>query len=183
MTLTVKEKEHWKERISRKINQAIDALCAERDPGLRERIRLAARQRAVESLGIAESQTRLAEIKNTKEALDAEESTLMRTMAAKVVRMECHTDGTYMQRTAIDNAIRDRQKVHEKELLAADPLGQQILELQLEQEDLLDTVWLATSPVQIKQLWSRVAEILHQQPTALQKHALSLEPVTDDSGA
>ena len=40
MTLTVKEKEHWKERISRKINQAIDALCAEHDPGFRERIRM-----------------------------------------------------------------------------------------------------------------------------------------------
>ena len=30
MTLTVKEKEHWKERISRKIDQAIDTLCAQR---------------------------------------------------------------------------------------------------------------------------------------------------------
>ena len=181
MTLTVREKEHWKERISRKINQAIDALCAERDPGFRERIRMTARQRAVESLGIAESQSRLAEIKSTKEALDSEERTLIRTMAEKVVKAEHHPDATYWQQTSVDNAIRDRQSVHEKELLAADPLGRKILELQLEQEDLLDTVWLATSPVQIKQLWSRVAEILHQQPTTLQQHALSLEPVTDDS--
>ena len=46
MTLTVKEKEHWKERISRKIDQAIDALCAENDPTFHERIRIAARQRS-----------------------------------------------------------------------------------------------------------------------------------------
>jgi hypothetical protein len=182
MTLTVKEKEHWKERISRKITQAIDALCAESDPGFRERIRISARQRAVESLGIAESQARVAEIKSTKEALDTEERSLIRTMAAKVVKAENYSDSTYMQQTAVDNAIRDRQTVHEKELLAADPLGKKILDFQLEQEDLLDTVWLATSPVQIKQLWSRVGEILNQQPTALQTHALSLEPVTDDSG-
>jgi hypothetical protein len=180
MTLTVKEKEHWKERISRKINQAIDALCAERDPGFCERIRITARQRAVESLGIAQSHSRLAEIKNTREALDSEERTLIRTMAAKVVTTGYHPDATYLQQNAVDNAIRDRQSVHEKELLAADPLGQQILELQVEQEDLLDTVWLATSPVQIKHLWTRVAEILHQQPTALQKHALTLEPVPAD---
>jgi hypothetical protein len=85
-----------------------------------------------------------------------------------------------MQQTAVDNAIRDRQAVHEKELLALDSLGQKILGLQLEQEDLLDTVWLATSPVQIKQLWSRVGEILNQQPTALQQHALALEPIPDN---
>ena len=180
MTLTVKEKEHWKERISRKINQAIDALCAEHDPSFRERIRTTSRQRAIESLGIAESQSRLTEIKSTKEALDSEEKTLIRTMATLVVKTEHQSDSPYWQQNAVDSAIRDRQQVHEKELLAADPLGRKILELQLEQEDLLDTVWLATSPVQIKQLWSRVAEILHQRPTALQQHALSLEPVTDD---
>jgi len=78
MSLTVKEKEHWKERISRKITQAIDALCAEQDPGFRERIRSAARQRAVESLGIADSLARVAEIKNSKEALDLEEKALLR---------------------------------------------------------------------------------------------------------
>lgn len=180
MTLTVKEKEHWKERISRKITQAIDALCAERDPGFRERIRIVARRRAAESLGIAESQARVAEIKSTKEALDVEERSLIRTMAAKVVKAEHYSDNTYVQQTAVDNAIRDRQTVHEKELLALDPLGQKILGLQLEQEDLLDTVWLATSPVQIKQLWSRVGEILNQQPTALQQHALALEPIPDN---
>ena len=121
-------------------------------------------------------------IRNTHHDSNRErERTLIRTMAAKVVKAEHHPDATYLQQAAIDNAVRDRQKVHETELLAADPLGRKILELQLEQEDLLDTVWLATSPVQIKQLWSRVAEILHQQPTALQQHALSLEPLTDES--
>jgi len=180
MAITVKEKEHWKERISRKIDQAIDDLCAKHDPGFREQIRLTARQRAVESLGITESQSRLAEIKSVKEALDVEEKALFRTMASQVVKSEYSLDSVYSQKNVIDSAIRDRQRIHEKELFAADPLGQQILQLQLEQEDLLDTVWLATSPVQIKQLWNRVAEILHQQPTKLQEHALSLEPVSDD---
>jgi len=95
------------------------------------------------------------------------------------LRRKHYSDSTYALQSAVDNAIRDRQAVHQKELLALDPLGQKILELQLEQDDLLDTVWLATSPVQIKQLWGRVAEILNQQPTALQQHALTMEPVRD----
>ncbi len=179
MTLTVKEKEHWKERISRKIDQAIDALCAEHDPAFLERTRIAARQRAIESLGIVEPQMRLAEIKSIREALEAEERTLFQTMVSQVVKTDGLPCTIYSQQTAIDSAIRDRQKVHIKELLAADPLGRQILQLRLEQEDLLDTVWLASSPAQIKQLWNRVAEILNQKPTTLQQHALSLEPVTE----
>jgi len=180
MTLTVKEKEHWKERISRKIDQAIDAQCAEHDPALLERIRVTARQRAIESLGIVEPQIRLDEIKSIREALEAEERALYRTMVSRVMKTDGLPDAIYSQQSAIDRAIRDRQKVHEKELLAADPFGRQILQLRLEQEDLLDTVWLATSPVQIKQLWNRVAEILNQQPTTLQQLALSLEPAPDD---
>jgi len=182
MTLTVKEKEHWRERISRKIDQAIDTLCAQRDPGYRERVRAAARQRALESLGIAQSQARLAEIDGAKESLDREKNQLLGQMAVKIGRPDTSSISYYAQKEAIDNAIRARQKVHEKEFLAADPLGQHILDLQLEQEDLLDTVWLATSPVQIKQLWSRVGEILNQQPTMLQQHALALTPVPDDNG-
>ena len=56
--------------------------------------------------------------------------------------------------------IQTRQRLHEKDLLAAEPLGRRILELRLEQENLLDTVWLATSEAQIKQLWSQVNEML-----------------------
>ena len=180
MSLTVKEKEHWKERIARKIELAIETLCAEQDPHFRERVRNEARRRAIESLGIAASHGRLAEIERAKESLKREKDKLLNAMCAELLGAD-HQYAAYGLESAIEKAIRERQKVHEQELLAADPLGRKIQDLQREQEDLLDTVWLATSPVQIKQLWGRVAEILNQQPTALQTHALSLEPVTDDS--
>jgi hypothetical protein len=180
MSLTVKEKEHWKERIARKIELAIETLCAEQDPHFRERVRNEARRRAIESLGIAAPNRRLAEIDLAKESLKREKEKLLTTMGAELLGADHHYPA-YGVESAIEKATRERQKVHEQELLAADPLGRKILDLQREQEDLLDTVWLATSPVQIKQLWGRVAEILNQQPTALQTHALSLEPVTDDS--
>ena len=157
-----------------------DTVAEHHEPRFRERIQWAARRRALESLGIVEPKTRLAEIKLAKEELDEEENTVLHAMGAQVLGADHRSYAPYGLHAAVENAILNRQKVHEKELLAAEPLGQRILELQHEQEDLLDTVWLATSPVQIKQLWSRVAEILDQQPTALQQHAFALEPVPDN---
>ena len=40
-------------------------------------------------------------------------------------------------------------------------------------------VWLATSPKQIKQLWSKVAELLGDQQTQLQRDALAIDPVDE----
>src|SRR5438874_6732960 len=47
--LTVTEKEHWKERIERRLDKRIEAIWA-RDPNLKERIDDEARQKALESL-------------------------------------------------------------------------------------------------------------------------------------
>ena len=54
----------------------------------------------------------------------------------------------------------------------ATPLGQQIQNLKREQEELLDTVWIATSPVQIAKLWSRVVALLGDSLTDLQQETL-----------
>ena len=59
MTLTVKEKEHWKQSIERKVKRAIDELYAQGEPGLQVRIEKEAKQKAFESLGIREWQERL----------------------------------------------------------------------------------------------------------------------------
>ncbi len=177
MTLTIEEKEHWKERISRKIDLAIETLCDEHDPNILVRVGWRADRLALESLDIVETHTRLHEIKVAKEALDREENTLLRKLGAELRILDCPSHDSCGLRNAIENMIQTRQRLHEKDLLAAEPLGRRILELRLEQENLLDTVWLATSEAQIKQLWSQVNEMLHQQPTNLQQHVLSLDPV------
>jgi hypothetical protein len=41
---------------------------------------------------------------------------------------------------------------------------------------LLDTVWLAASTAQIKQLWTKVGELLGDEPTTLEREALAIEP-------
>ena len=45
---------------------------------------------------------------------------------------------------------------------------------------LLDTVWLATSGQQIKELWKKVADLLSEEQTPLQKEALAIQPVTEE---
>ncbi|MBX3439234.1 MAG: hypothetical protein KF861_17215, partial [Planctomycetaceae bacterium] len=60
--LTVKEKEHWKERISRKVDQAVDRLLTQNDSEYLTRITSDAQQMALDSLGVRELQAKLKEI-------------------------------------------------------------------------------------------------------------------------
>jgi hypothetical protein len=84
------------------------------------------------------------------------------------------------QHNEVSNAIDRRQAVHEDELLAEDPQGQEILRLRQEKENLLDTVWLTTSGQQIKELWKKVVDLLGDEQTQLQKEALALAPKSED---
>lgn len=57
-----------------------------------------------------------------------------------------------------------------------------MLALRKEKEELLDTVWLATSGKQIKDLWQKVSDLLQQEPTPLQQDALAMkEPIARPS--
>ena len=48
-----------------------------------------------------------------------------------------------------------------------------------EQEELTDVVWLATSPREIKTLWSKVTELMEDDATRLQQEALAIEPADE----
>ena len=74
----------------------------------------------------------------------------------------------------IRQAIQQRQASHEQELFAADARGQHILRLRRERDNLQDTVWLASSPAGLRQLWAKVLHVLDEEPTALQRQALTL---------
>ena len=80
----------------------------------------------------------------------------------------------------VDQAIDKRKGVIEDELLAETDLGRQILKLRHERESLLDAIWLDTSPKQVKDLWSKVADLLGDEPTQLERDALAIPPVGDD---
>lgn len=179
--LTVTEKEHWRERITRRIDKKIEAIAAEQ-PNLIDRVQRESREKALQSLGLAElpaEQDRLEEeeskIKKRQEAI--ERAMLAKVRGVPVEDIDHHY--RYGTDTEITNAIQRRQKVHEDELFAQDPIGQKILALRNEKEELLDTVWLASSPKQIKELWTKVAALLGDEQTRLQKDALAIPPVEE----
>ncbi len=180
--LTVTEKEHWKNRIARRIDKRIEVITAG-DPNFFERIERDARQRALESLGLAEYQAELDELERQKETLEKREKRLHRAMLAKIRGVEPDDlDDYYSYRhdSEVDNAVKRRKAVHEDELLAESELGQQVLRLRQEKDELLDVVWLATSGTEIRQLWQKVVELLGDEQTQLQKDALAIEAAADD---
>ena len=83
MPLTVTEKEHWKDRISNRIEKRIEQLQAA-EPNLKDRIDREARQRALQSLGLAEMQADLDRIEREKKLLEKKEKQTHRRMLAHV---------------------------------------------------------------------------------------------------
>jgi hypothetical protein len=180
MSLTVAEKQHWKERIARRIEKKIETLLAA-EPNLMDRIHRDARQRALQSMGLADWQAELDGIEHQKETLDKRSQQVLKAMLAHVrgvptedIEGTCY--GCYREEE-VKSAVAKRQKVHEDELLGECDTGREVLRLRQEQEDLLDTVWLASSTSQLKTLWSKVNALLGTTPTQLERDALEIEPV------
>jgi hypothetical protein len=179
--ITVTEKEHWKQRIARRISQAIAELVDREDPGYLTRVQHDARQAAMKHLGIAELLTREKSLEDQERKLHQEKQELhwqivaaIRKVTPEEVRAHyCNAPAEW------ERAVRERQEAEERRLMAASPLGAVILKLKREEEELLDTVWLATSPKQIKSLWQGVAELVSAEPTALQRQALQDDGATD----
>jgi hypothetical protein len=176
--LTVTEKEHWKERIERRLDNRIEAIWA-REPNLKERIDDEARQKALESLHLAELSREADEIDQQKEQIDKRLSQIAKQMLAVVrgVPVDAVDEYHYRAEQEIEAAVIRRQRVFEDELLAAHEIGSQIVKLRQEKENLLDTIWLATSPSQLKTLWTKVAELIQDEMTPLQQEAIAIPPV------
>lgn len=177
--LTVTEKEHWKDRIAKRIDKKIESLTAS-DPNLMERVERAARERALDSLGLLASQRQLEEIERQKEQFDRQTRQLQREMLARIRGVPAETLDEYLcyrNDNEVTAAIRRRQSIHEDELLAESTVGQEILRLRAEKENLLDTVWLASSSIQLKDLWQKVSDLLGDRSTPLQRDALAIAPI------
>ena len=179
MSLTVSEKNHWKDRIARRIDKKVETLLAA-EPNLMDRVHRDARQRALQSMGLADWQAELDSIERQKETLEKRAQQVLKAMLAHVrgVPADDLEDTCYGYRRdeEVKSAVAKRQKVHEDELLGECDTGREVLRLRQEQEDLLDTVWLASSPSQLKTLWSKVNALLGTTPTQLERDALEIPP-------
>lgn len=181
MALTVTEKDHWRTRIARKISQAVEELLAKHNPAYLVEVAAAARNRATDSLGITQLLEEEKTVTRRQKELEADQRNVVRRLLAHIRGVDLSlVDVVYGWPDEVERAIRQRQKSAEQELLAADQLGQHILKLRREEDELLDTVWLATSPQQIRNLWQSMAELLSGELTPLQQQALT-GPPSDDS--
>jgi hypothetical protein len=185
--LTVTEKEFWKGRIAARIEKRVEAIKTQH-PALFDRAKREAHAQALESLGLAGSYRELESIKNEEAVLARRRERLQRTMLAVLRGEPIEEVSEYMNiRRGVElplphevyEAIVRRQRAHEEQLLADDPIGQEIARLDAERERLLDVVWLATSPAQIRTLWSKVGELLGDESTQLEREALAIEPVKE----
>jgi hypothetical protein len=145
------------------------------------RIKTEARTRAHQSLGLAEFQAELESITMGKAALERRERTARRAMLAKVrgipaADLEDRYYGSSDAHEA-ELAVNRRAAVHEDDLLAENDIGREVLRLRAEKDNLLDTVWLATSSAQIRTLWTKVSTLLGDEPTVLEREALGIEAV------
>jgi len=183
MALTVTEKNHWKERIEARIEKKIEQLHAI-EPNLRDRINRTARTQALDSLGLLEHQQRLEDIEQIRRQLIEEEKQIKRAMLAQVRNvpvsaLEENASGyqyPYYGKGEVESAVEKRQQAHADVLLSESELGKQILHLQREKDNLLDTIWLATSNSQLRTLWSKVSELLGEQPSQLEREAMNITP-------
>jgi hypothetical protein len=176
--LTVAEKSRWKERIQSRIDRRIAAIAAA-DPGLMARVRHEAKVWALESLGLAGYQDELDRIAGQRPELDRRDAQVRKEMLARVRGVSADDLDSYSRvhdHPEIRAAITRRQALHEEELLATDELGRQVLRLRAERESLPDAIWLATSPSQVRAFWRNVGELLGEEPTLLEREALSILP-------
>ena len=141
--LSVSEKNHWKERLSKRIDKRLETIAAE-DPNLLDRVKRQARIAAMQSLNLADLQTEIDDIEREEETLDKRKSLLNRTMLARVRSVPLETIDQHYSPThyhnEVENAIKSRQAIHEDELLAECEVGRRILTLRREKESLLDCV-------------------------------------------
>ena len=176
---TVTEKEHWKERIERRINKRIETVWAS-DPNLKERIDGEARRRALDSLKLADLERENEELEVQKKELDTRQLRITRQKLAVVRGVPVDAvdiSSVYHADREVEQAVERRRTVFERQLLADHEVGRQIVTLQDEKQNLLDTIWLATSPSQPKLLWTKVTEILQEATTDLEQEALTIPPI------
>src|SRR4051812_34086659 len=111
-SLTVTEKEHWKERIGRRIDRKMEALAGA-DPGLFDRVARDARGRALKSLGLAEMQTELDAVTALEEELEGRAAKAHRAMLAVVRRVPVEEAGDAYRHgphPEVTRAVQKRQE-------------------------------------------------------------------------
>lgn len=171
MAITVAEKEHWKARIESKIDKKIE-LIQRGDPELFQTIKTQAKEAALDRLELTAEHKRLPEVQAEIERLEGERRNLFASFKKKACRKQRY--GYYSEHEFLED-LEPHVTDEEESLLQQHERGREILKLRVEKENLLDTVWLATSPRQVKELWENVSALLGDDATDIQKEILATD--------
>lgn len=170
MALSVTEKQHWKERIDEKIKRRIEALKS-RNAAFFAEAETSAKQAAQEELGI---HSELKDIKSMERKVEKLEVEIKERLSNAIQRITGKQPDSYFARmSTVDSELKPHIQRCLNDLLAADPRGQEVLKLESEREQLLDTIWLATSPRQVRDMWAQVLKLLGEDSTEFQKEVLA----------
>ena len=175
MSLTVREKEHWVERIRAKIDKAICLLIVEKDPDFLKKVDEQAKAMVVKELGLDKDLAAYEALEKQKIQLEADMAAA-RDKLAKVFKM-----GSYYRTDllTIYAQIKKRAEPYRSVVLVKTALGKKVLALENEKETVLDSLWLATTTAQIKELWTAISEMLGDVPTDIEKKALDMPGVDE----
>ncbi|MDF1815017.1 MAG: hypothetical protein P1V20_22625 [Verrucomicrobiales bacterium] len=174
MTLTITEKNHWKERIEAKIENKIKRLEAT-DPDLFNKTKERSRNQLLKDLTLTSEYDKLVSLDERINTLEEELAEIAEKLYI-AIKGEPIYYGRYNLDT-VNREIESKTKLFEEDYLSESKLGSEIVRLRSEKENLLDTIWLATTNRQIKELWTQTTDLLGEQPTLLQKQAIETAPI------
>ena len=180
MPLTVKEKEHWKEQIEKRIDKAIAEIYRNEGNEWRRSLQEKVNSEALKRLGLTNYMKRYLDLDSKVEKLRAEQSKLVESNEETFKDKSNEKLRWVRGHELIETVVKLEAEIVEKERLGDSESGQKILRLMREKEELLDTIWLATSPVQIRSLWSDFTELVAVEPTRLQKQAIAYAPTESE---
>ena len=174
--VSFREREHWEDLISKRISNKIDSMIAEEDPLFIKRTEAAAEKAAITSLGLTKQMTRYHKIEGMVRSLRDEQEEIKKQMN-KAVKGVINSISSRWGHNDYQTAIDLRAKNLKPGILKKSKLGRRILALEKERANLKESVGLATSTTQIKELWSEVSKMLELKPTQLEKKALEIDPI------
>jgi hypothetical protein len=183
-TLSVAEKNHWRDRIAARIEKAVERIRS-KHPALFDRVRREAHAEALRSLGLDASYAELESIRASEAEQARRKKVAQRSMLAALrgVPVDEVSDNDSIRfgvelplPCEASEAIARRLAAHRDRLLADDPIGREVARLGAEEAALLDTIWPATSTAEVRALWSKVSELLGDEPTRLGREALAIAP-------
>lgn len=170
MAISITEKQHWKERIENKIDRRIRDIKL-KDQNHFTQIENQAKQLISEQLGVAENLQRLKQAEEEQKRLGEEQSNLI-CSTYEILTSERRSHH-YNIRHDVDHILAPHIQRKQRELLQSSELGREIAKLEAEKENLLDTIWLATSPRQMTEMWSKVLKLIGEEVTDFQREVLT----------